>query len=260
MQSKPDFIGVLDFPLVSKLRWSARYNGLVLTIVGVLIRGLLRVHSIPSLNEWYKRNVSASFDKRFNVDTAGIVHSGDLDISTLQKQSASMYKGTDAITFGLVISSLGIEYSNFVFIDYGSGKGKALFLAAHFPFKRIIGVELSRALHLAAVENIGGIRLDSLRCRAISSICENAEQFQLPNDPLVIYLFHPFNKAVMSKVLEKIENSLISKKRTIKIVYQHPIKSDLYTEDLSEVIQNSSHLRKAKLPIKTAAWDVYESI
>ncbi len=260
MQGRSSLIGVLDFPLGAKLRWSTRYNGLLLTIVGVLVRGLLCVRSVPTLNEWYKRSVSTSFDKRFNVDTAGIVHSGDLDISSFQKQSASMYKGTDAITFGLVISALGIDYSNFIFIDYGSGKGKALFLAAHFPFKRIIGVELSPALHSAAVENIGTIRLEKLRCRDISSVCEDAEQFQLPNGPLVIYLFHPFNKAVMIRVLNKIESSLKNSKRTIKIVYQHPVKSELYTEDLSEVMQGSSYLRNVKLQLNTAAWDIYESI
>ncbi len=258
MHSRPTLIGTLDFPLVSKLRWSTRYNGLPLTIVGIVIRGLLR--AVPALNWWYKKHVSASFDRRFNVNTAGIVHSGDLDISSLHKESASMYKGTDAVTFGLVISALGIDYSSFVFIDYGSGKGKALFLAAHFPFNKIIGVELSHALHLAAVANIEAIRLERLRCREIASVCEDAEQFQLPDGPLVIYLYHPFNKAVMIRVLDKIENSLRRSKRMIKIVYQHPIQSDLYTEDLSEVMQSSSLLRKIKLPVRTVAWDVYESI
>ncbi len=52
------------------------------------------------------------------------------------------------------ISSLLIDYRQFVFVDFGFGKGTALLLATEFPFKRIIGVEFSPELHRIAEENI----------------------------------------------------------------------------------------------------------
>lgn len=259
MQNNHNSLRVWGFPFASKLRWSITYNGLFLTLLGIVVRCLPYGLTSAEFTGWYKKAISRRFDKRFNVNTAGIVLTGDLDISPLQKSSASMYKGTDGITFGVVISALKIEYSKFVFIDYGSGRGKALILAAHFHFKRIVGVEISSALHIAAVENIGKMRSGMIQCLAISSVCEDAANFVLPDEPLVIYLFHPFNRTVMIEVLERIESSLQASKRMIKIIYAHPINSDLYSdEDLSELLRASS-LREVELGIKTPGWDVFES-
>jgi len=46
-----------------------------------------------------------------------------------------------------VLEKLSINHSEFTFIDFGSGKGRVLFLASEYPYKKIIGVELARMLH-----------------------------------------------------------------------------------------------------------------
>jgi len=43
---------------------------------------------------------------------------------------------------------------DFTFVDLGSGKGRVLLMASHYPFKRIIGVEFIPELHQVAQENI----------------------------------------------------------------------------------------------------------
>jgi tRNA G46 methylase TrmB len=114
---------------------------------------------------WHKRICSRRFDKRFAVDTAGHVTVEELDITNNQKEQAILYQPTAAVTFGLVLSELPINYGDYVFVDYGSGKGQALIMAAFFPFKRVVGVEISYKLHLIAQNNIKRFRARMVKCR-----------------------------------------------------------------------------------------------
>jgi tRNA1(Val) A37 N6-methylase TrmN6 len=53
-----------------------------------------------------------------------------------------------------------------VFVDFGSGKWRAIFWAARYPFRRVIGVELSAQLNALARRNINRNR-HRLTCRDI---------------------------------------------------------------------------------------------
>ena len=57
------------------------------------------------------------------------------------------YQGTWPRVFNRIMASLNVDYKDFVFMDLGSGKGKALLLSSHYPFKKIIGVEYDVRLH-----------------------------------------------------------------------------------------------------------------
>jgi SAM-dependent methyltransferase len=79
-----------------------------------------------------------------------------------------------------------------VFIDLGSGMGRVAFQAAlRYPFKRVIGVELSRKLHETAVENIAQNR-DRLRCRDVQLVCSDVLHYDIPDDVTVVFLNNPF--------------------------------------------------------------------
>ena len=56
--------------------------------------------------------------------------------------------------FGSVIDGLSIDYSRYVFIDIGSGMGRALLMASEFPFKQLVGIELSPTFHQIAQQNV----------------------------------------------------------------------------------------------------------
>lgn len=53
-----------------------------------------------------------------------------------------------------MLDRLDIRGAAEVFLDYGSGKGRALIMAAQYPFRRILGVEFSPQLSLIASQNI----------------------------------------------------------------------------------------------------------
>ena len=59
----------------------------------------------------------------------------------------SPYQPTDAALFQEMMASLPIDFSEFTFMDLGSGKGRTLLMASEYPFRRIVGVEILPELH-----------------------------------------------------------------------------------------------------------------
>ena len=124
--------------------------------------------------------------------------------------------------FGVVLSELKIHYQDYVFMDIGSGKGRALIMAAEFPFKRIVGVELSERLHEAAQSNLLRARTKSRKCADIETTLADAGTFSIPTVPMVLYLFNPFDAIVMAEMLTHIARTIERCPRHVIIIYTNP--------------------------------------
>lgn len=135
----------------------------------------------------------------------------------------SPYQPTEPTLFHEMMRSLGIDCSRFIFIDLGSGRGRTLLMAAEYPFKRIIGVELLPLLHAVAEENISKYKDKSSRCIEVASTCQDAREFVFPAEPIVLYLFNPLPQAGLQKVLQHLEDSLRTHPRPVWVVYHNPL-------------------------------------
>jgi SAM-dependent methyltransferase len=135
----------------------------------------------------------------------------------------SPYQPTDPALFHEMMSKLEIDFSQFVFIDIGSGKGRVLLMAADYPFRRVIGVELLPELHRIAQENISKYKSDSRRCFALESICGDARDFVFPPEPIVIYLFNPLPEAGLINLLAHLGRSLSANPRPVYVLYHNPL-------------------------------------
>jgi tRNA G46 methylase TrmB len=89
-----------------------------------------------------------------------------------------MYAPTDYRSFHRVMRYIGIRERD-VFLDYGSGLGRVLLMAAQYPFRRVLGVELSARLNEPARQNVACWR-GKLRCRNIELIQADATVFVPP--------------------------------------------------------------------------------
>lgn len=92
---------------------------------------------------------------------------------------------------------------NDVFLDLGSGKGRAVLQAARFPFSRVIGVELSEDMTAIAQRNLAA-RRRQLRCRNVELITADVLHYPIPDDVSVVYLFNPFQGPIFDAVIEQI--------------------------------------------------------
>ena len=162
------------------------------------------------------------FDLKYGTETSGIVDIGKLDMSDDRVKHAVRYQTAIVEVFLAMLGDLAIVHDDFVLVDLGSGKGRALLLASRFPFSAIIGVELSPTLHEVACRNIEKFNADFQRCRRIRSVCADAGSFELPPENLVIYLFNPFDDVVMREVAANVAASLEAKPRQVYVLYLKP--------------------------------------
>ena len=89
---------------------------------------------------------NAQFDRDFDVDTLGVVEIDEMAVSDEAAIGAARYEPIQPEFFAHLVERLpAIEPSDFTFVDVGSGKGRALILAAVAGFRTVIGVEFDGA-------------------------------------------------------------------------------------------------------------------
>ncbi|MGB9109744.1 MAG: class I SAM-dependent methyltransferase [Telluria sp.] len=160
---------------------------------------------------------TASFDRMHGTETSTFSELRELDIASDNKRYGERYQPSPVYSLRLVLKNLGIRYADFSFIDLGSGKGRTLLVASEFPFKQILGVEFSEALHRKAEQNIARYR--PRFADRIKPVHADATQFVLPAGDLVLYLFNPFTKPVLDKVLANVMASVADQPRRVILVY-----------------------------------------
>jgi hypothetical protein len=148
----------------------------------------------------------------------------------------SPYQPTEPTLFREMLDTLAINFSEFTFIDLGSGKGRTLLMASDYPFQRIVGVELLPELNRAACENLKDYSNPSQKCFLLESICADARDFEFPYDPIVLYLFNPLPEAGLIEVIRNLEKSLRDRPRPTFVLYHNPL--------LEHVMARSTTLQK----------------
>lgn len=148
----------------------------------------------------------------------------------------SPYQATEPGLFHEMMGSLNIDHKQFTFLDLGSGKGRTLLMASDYPFRRIVGVELLPDLHRVAEENIRKYRSDRQKCFVLESICADARQFVLPQEPMVIYLFNPFPACLLEEVIANLEHIIHDGFGPVYVLYHNPL--------LERVLAKSVMLKK----------------
>lgn len=177
-----------------------------------------------------ERKREREFDARFGVETAGIIELAQLRIESRHRQHGVEYEQTKPAAFDTLMKPLQIRFEDFTFVDFGSGKGRALLLASDYPFRRIIGVEFAVELHEAAQLNIARYRSATQRCHAIEVFCQDAAEFVLPPEPTVFYFYNPFDATVMKQVLANIRASLAVHPRPVFLLYCNHLHRDLVAQ------------------------------
>jgi len=173
---------------------------------------------------------SDGFDQAHGVDTASSVYAHEIGFRGTAGLFASHYHPAPARVIVHALSELPIRHEDYVFVDFGSGKGRALLVAANFGFRQVIGVEASPALHDVALQNIARYRSDQQKCHAIESHCMDCLEFELPDEDIVLYMYHPFAASVLRDVLKRVVTQFSRSSREIYIVYLSPFHDRVFRE------------------------------
>jgi SAM-dependent methyltransferase len=167
-----------------------------------------------------KRVLGGITERRLGVQTAGTVGAealGYTDEETHPYQPAEWRALARAFPRGMVSETD-------VFVDLGSGMGRAVLMATQFPFRRVIGVELSPQLHQVAVENLEQARIEK-RDR-VEFICDDVREYQVPDDVTFVFMYNPFSGEVFDGAMRQVFESYDRKPRQLRIVYRFPLEHE----------------------------------
>ena len=186
-------------------------------------------HAWEHVKDSLRARMERRFDARYGLDCVAWIPVSELTVKSPNKAVANMYGPTPAWLMPRFLRSVPEDLSAFTFVDFGSGKGRALLLAALHPFKKVVGLEFSQELHREATANIETFRQKGLLvCPDVESIEADVLDYELPDGPCVLYTFNPFSAVVMRPLLERIERSYRANPRPIYFIYYDSVDHALF--------------------------------
>jgi 16S rRNA G966 N2-methylase RsmD len=174
------------------------------------------------------------FDMKYQIDTVNTEKLENLVIDSPNKEYGNYYEGTNKFIFKQMLPYLKINPSQSCFIDFGSGKGKAMFLAGELGFKTVIGVEFSLELVEICQKNLDRFKKKSKTKTKFEIIHLDASEYSISAEANVLYFANPFNETLTVKVVANILKSYKSNERTIWIIHLYP-KGNMAFENCQEL-------------------------
>ncbi|MBV9793435.1 MAG: class I SAM-dependent methyltransferase [Actinobacteria bacterium] len=162
------------------------------------------------------------FDFLFGVSTRGSVHHHESTVTS--GGDNSWYVGCQWLPIRRALRALDPGPSD-VFVDLGSGKGKATLIAARLPFRRVIGVEINEDLTSCAKYNTDHARFRP-RAQEVESVNDSVLSWPIPDDVSVVFMFNAFIGATFHAVVHRILESYDRRPRKLHIVYDNPWEHD----------------------------------
>ena len=148
------------------------------------------------------------YDKKFEywevVPTSRGVRAVDLDYDPELRRHSVEYLAAPRKTVREAIERVPKVLSELTFVDIGSGLGRPLLIASEYPFKDVIGYELSPSLHHGALANIDRYSQCQKTLVKPTSVLGNALNVPWPDGSCVFFLFNPFDREFTEQFFERI--------------------------------------------------------
>jgi hypothetical protein len=197
--------------------------GSILRTVGAYLDMLRRLGPRRTLAALRHRASERYHERRLGIETETIVAMEALGITN---PGHAEYAPSVFRDFEKILDRLAIRDGADVLVDYGSGKGRAVIIAAAYPFRRIIGVEFSPQLNDIALRNIDKARA-TFRCADVATIVADATSYDVPPEVTVAYFNNPFDRPLFERVLERLRASVATHPRPFRVVLNYYLGSPL---------------------------------
>jgi hypothetical protein len=221
---------ILNF-LVTKIRKTIAANGILGTArkcVTAPARYVFWFTPAEIRNRAFAEEADLEFDRKWGVNTSGIDVPNKAEVVGSNWAFGADYQAVGAAAADDALSNLSIKYEKFTFIDFGSGKGRAILTASRFPFKYVIGVEYSEHLNDIARLNLSRFPKYEQKCGSANVVCADAVAYPIPRGPLVIFLYNPFGRQVMQQLVDNLVTSFQRNPRRMIVLYFNPVCADLW--------------------------------
>jgi hypothetical protein len=166
-------------------------------------------------------------EKKYHIDTIKIDRLHNVEIKSSNLDHSSIYQGVGYYTLEKAFDYIKSISANKNIVDFGSGKGRVMTVAAYYGFKNITGVEFAPALCRECEKNITGIK-SLFPSTKFTVICDDAVNYKIENDTNVFFFFNPFDEVIMLQVTKNILFSLKQNPRKAYIVYINPLHKEIF--------------------------------
>jgi SAM-dependent methyltransferase len=206
----------------------------------------------------YRMWQESQFDSKRAIDTRYEKKDFFRTVVSDNKDFAVAYEPVHQYVMTQILDDLPADIKNRVFIDLGSGKGRAVFMAADRQFKKLIGVEFSSELHQAAMNNLSAYKRKTNSTAEIEFICSDAVDYELPESDLVIFMYNPFHGKVMQHLIEKLDKFIEEKKYEITVYYRNPQCASMFEQSrqLELVADKDSYNIYASKRLRSSKWQL----
>jgi SAM-dependent methyltransferase len=192
------------------------------------IKGVLSALPVSRALYGSKWDRKHPFDGEFGTDTSGFLFGDDILTGHPAEEHGSPYAGVQPTVLRTVLETLP-SLQQCTFIDLGCGKGRPMLIASEYPFRDIIGVELSPPLVEVARKNAITIARRHPNRTPIRVEVGDATAYPLPDGDVMLFIYNSFDRELMLRVVQNVEAALVSDPlRKVYVVYCNPASGDCF--------------------------------
>jgi len=164
------------------------------------------------------------FDLENGVQTSGLIPGRFLKTGHAHDRHSTAYFGVAPSVFHALLRRWRrtrpiAPIEEFTFVDLGAGMGRAILLAAEYPFRGVIGVELNPALARIARRNLAGWRAAGRVRSPAKVVCGDAVAARIPPGPCLVFLFNPFGESVMRRLVRRLAAVFAGRRCQLDLLY-----------------------------------------
>lgn len=188
------------------------------------------------LRSLYYRGITTTFkllsyenkyEKQLGLNTHNIVNLKGLTLAGEDNDQHHHYQGASYYILFSIFTKLPEQLKQKPFIDFGCGKGRALFVAEQSGFTQLIGVDIAQELIDDANAN-NTVYHKKNPSSNIEFIFEDATKYQIPFNASVFYFFNPFGADIMQAVIKNIKENVKQHPRAIYCIYLNPKHKEVF--------------------------------
>lgn len=183
-----------------------------------------------SVNTFKLLSYEGKYEKQLGINTHSIVNLNKLTLAGENSEQNHHYQGASYYILFSIFEKLPIETKNLPLIDYGCGKGRALFMAEQCGFTNLIGVDIAKELINDANAN-KAVYVRKNSQSKIDFLFEDATKYLIPDNAQVFYFFNPFGEEVLQKVIDNIKESVKQHPRKVYCIYLNPKYKAVFEEN-----------------------------
>lgn len=184
----------------------------------------------------------SKYEKKLGIKTHSIVNLHNLTLAGENSDQNHHYQGASYFILFSVFGQLPANVKDLPFIDYGCGKGRALFVAEQCGFTNLIGIDIALELIQEANENKEVYKKANAKSH-IHFTFSDATVYEIPPDAAVFYFFNPFGPDILKKVVSLIKESVKLYPRTIYCIYLNPQYKDVFEKEQFSIFYTKQHKR-----------------